>query len=184
MKYAILALGLLISPAQAEEFTKPECASLQEYFDVCTEPCDGECPTGRFYSRSGVHDVRIQHDMPGAGGFHDRIDDACEQIRGHKLTARAATKQFCPHGGRPDRGEWYDHECSTMANYFGNCAAEPDPDRPDLACDWYRGDRPLSNWLWKLKERHHLTDDGLKAVCQQVCDHKLTAREATGKFCP
>jgi hypothetical protein len=36
MKYAILALGLLITPVKAVEYTKDECATLKAYYKLCS----------------------------------------------------------------------------------------------------------------------------------------------------
>jgi hypothetical protein len=99
MKYAILALGLLVTPAQAAKLDTETCARIEYIFDACSvsekQPqCYLVHEEGRGRGES--------KDLSQFSHSHPKLDwkklyALCDQLcNGNKTTVLKATREFCP----------------------------------------------------------------------------------------
>ncbi|MBR1149844.1 hypothetical protein [Bradyrhizobium sp. JYMT SZCCT0428] len=96
MKYAILALGLLATPALSATIrTKDECDTFKTYLDGCAEPmgdppaCHGGMTSGSIARRMAAIEQKY-HINP------EQLYAICRKVCHQKTTVSAALDKFCP----------------------------------------------------------------------------------------
>jgi hypothetical protein len=103
MKYAILALGLLVTPVHAG-FNKYECEDIKDYYDQCAtkeENAPGVCLPSQKYGAQARHSIWFLlrwHHMRGHDDENDgrnEFDEVCQQVCDGKLTVERAYSHFC-----------------------------------------------------------------------------------------
>jgi hypothetical protein len=94
MKYAILALGLLVTPAVAGTYTKDECVTLEQYFTECAQgpEDDGHCWGDRSSGLAHrIYTLEHKHRLPV-----NKQTDICYEVCHGDATPQQATQKFCP----------------------------------------------------------------------------------------
>jgi hypothetical protein len=88
-----LALGLLVTPAIAQEYTQDDCALIEELFDNCKTKCEA------FQSPAGAKAYRQMADrhMNWDGNEFDRM---CANVCKGKVLPTEALDKYCPAGWR------------------------------------------------------------------------------------
>lgn len=93
MYRAALALGLLVTPAAAETYTRDECEFTQKLFSNCTihdaQGCEPIRPPGVGRAVIQLVDKHPTWDS-------DKFDALCQQVCDGKMTAARATRKYCP----------------------------------------------------------------------------------------
>lgn len=94
MKYAILALGLLMSPAQAAKYDTATCDRIAYIFDACS--VSEKLPQCYMVHRAGAGESK---DLITFSDAHPELDlgPLCDQVCHGKTTVLKATRNFCPH---------------------------------------------------------------------------------------
>ncbi|MCK1693094.1 hypothetical protein [Bradyrhizobium sp. 144] len=100
---SVLALGLLVTPAAAETYTKRECAVVEQYFRYCVEMADsikdtvdGSCMDAGVgykwirWSRDNLDVITQRHHL-GDTAF----PELCQQVCHEKTTWQQALQKFC-----------------------------------------------------------------------------------------
>ncbi|MCK1693095.1 hypothetical protein [Bradyrhizobium sp. 144] len=95
MKYAILALALLISPAQAAPLDQGGCLDIQYMFEACTSWDPPECHIVHRFGAGESKSIGTFYDKyPDVDG--DKIEALCHEVCKGKTTVLSATRKFCP----------------------------------------------------------------------------------------
>ncbi|WP_439395178.1 hypothetical protein ACRQ5Q_39415 [Bradyrhizobium sp. PMVTL-01] len=132
MKYAILALGLLVTPVAAKDvkYTADECEVLTSYFDQCTTEDPDDPNAGPMLEVDGInclpemkwkmmrpwmYKIRERHHMAGTTvDKQDEFSEICMQVCDKKLTKEEALHKYCgrrvEQGPRTDKrvNDWYE----------------------------------------------------------------------------
>ncbi|WFU23576.1 hypothetical protein QA649_37080 [Bradyrhizobium sp. CB1717] len=198
-----LILGLLISPAAAQQIPDAEAIKLQ------TLGYKAEIDIRKHFESKHMKVTAVE--MIWACNFKDV---ECTANTKFKFTGRALV--VLPRGNRqvadceatvtPEETDigfscqlfkqnfrFNKDECAVMAEYFRYCATE-DPIN-DVKCYpadvMYPGLRWGHNSLLAIAQRHHLpyglntVEEGVfDGLCKKVCQQKTSALQALRKFCP
>ena len=98
MKYAILALGLLVTPAAAETYSHDECYFVKQMLENCTikPDCEPIIEGGGGMSRASTQLAEAHPNWDW-----DKFDVVCKRVCDGKITTLKALYKYCP-GRRPD----------------------------------------------------------------------------------
>jgi hypothetical protein len=93
MKYAILALGLLVTPATAETYTRIDCSFIEIMLDNCTIK-----PDCKPLSRSGGGESKAYGQLTDEHPKFDpdKFNALCQQVCDGKSTTLDALYKYCP----------------------------------------------------------------------------------------
>lgn len=205
MYRAALALGLLVTPAVADEITSSEAIKLQMLGEKAKSDIQKHFES-KHLKVTGV-------EMIWACGFKDV---ECTASNKFKFTGRAVVVPpsgstqvaDCEATANPEETDvvsscrlftqnlkFNKDECATIKEYFELCA------RADEDYVEYRGAVKVclpqvnykAGWapeITKLLLRHHMPEyvagspDKFSGLCYQICDGRTTAAEAARQFCP
>jgi hypothetical protein len=181
MKYAILALGLLISPALAEPTAAPigdavfpsavdpkyaQEEPVKAAMHTCVDQYNNNKSTNangglKWIQRGGGYYSQCLKRLPGTSSGPAPVQD-----RGEK------SERYTP--------EKYDRDdCDQIEYIFDACSAS---EKPAPCYMVHRAGAGESKSLGAFFDEHPNLDLG--AACDQVCYGKMTVLQATRKFCP
>lgn len=97
MKMQLIALALLISPAQAAKFNASDCAQIEYIFDACSVSEQRE--TCYMVHRAGAGESKYLATFFDAHPDlnFDKMQALCQQVCYRKMNWMEATKKICPN---------------------------------------------------------------------------------------